>query len=415
MRGGAIEARRTRGLTEESQAALAVAALTANGRGPSVLADACAVGARPARPARRDLIAGVDALNGHVDIERAGHDLGDAHAVLGGAEDGGEVAREVVRVEYVFGGELEAERQHHKRHLPEHDPAMWPAADDDVELLLPRRVGIGAARVVDGGLAHREVERVRRRHVRLERRHQAALDLPPVARVGLLLRLLVPPAASSVELPRLLVDAPHPLAAPVAVAEACRQVDSARLEAVRDLPRRLVVLDLGVLAEDPLRQGLGPTHEHLDALHIRVEEPDHNARLRSLAVEVRGGRLGEACQVPALAVVVLASNRVRQAELDLARIGARKREVVCAIDGHSGRERRLELPAAVENVHVATSREGRRRDGAVHPVCVHILDNEARGDHRLVGADPRVPLVVQAAPLTVHTVAPVRRLAVRAP
>eukprot|EP00966_Prymnesium_polylepis_P107472 2487789-Prymnesium_polylepis.1 len=76
------------------------------------------------------------------------------------AKEGGDVAHEKVLIVEVFRGDSEADAQDHLG--ARHDLDAWCAATEhDVNLVLPRGVCVGGARVGDGRLPVRRVERVR--------------------------------------------------------------------------------------------------------------------------------------------------------------------------------------------------------------------------------------------------------------
>ena len=147
-------AEEARAVAADLGTALTLAArLAVGGRRPSLLADAFALGAGAVQATRRHRVAQVGLLHVEVEVERSGDNLGDAHALRRDAKEGGEVARHVVAVEEILGGHLDAEAELDLAHCADLE-AGEPPAQRNVDLTLPARVSVRAARVVGRGLAH---------------------------------------------------------------------------------------------------------------------------------------------------------------------------------------------------------------------------------------------------------------------
>ena len=112
----------------------------------------------------------------HVDInpERAGDDARHAHAIGRDAEERREVAHKVVAIEEVFSRHLDAEREHDSVDGLDLD-ARDATAKQHVNLVLPRRVHIRAARIGDLRFARREVVKVVGEHPVLQRQDLGAV------------------------------------------------------------------------------------------------------------------------------------------------------------------------------------------------------------------------------------------------
>ena len=162
---------RALGRAADAPRAHAVSALARRRSLPPFVADALAAGTLPVVAAHNlAIVARILLRNLHIDFRhhaaaletaalRASDNLGHAHSRLRDAKERRKVAREVVRVEEVFSADRDPERKHNLLGGA-HDDAGDPAAHDDVQLILPRREGVGAAAVVDRRLHHREVELV---------------------------------------------------------------------------------------------------------------------------------------------------------------------------------------------------------------------------------------------------------------
>ena len=146
---------------------------------------------------------------------------------------------------------------------------------------------------------------------------------------------------------------------------------------------------------------------YLEFLRVAVEDGDDHARPKHLHL----GRL--------------ASTR-GQHQAQVLRVGARESQIVRAVDRNRGVERRqpleaiiattvlcpLMVPTTAKQVDIASRGKRDGRQVARGVIFVHALDDKPRGLHGGGVAQPRIPLSIELAAMTIRAIATVGNLTV---